>query len=104
MANVTVTIGSEIHSNDAITAGWIQGAMRELQRRDEPVCATVRVEGGDLNLTVFVGSCRPASGGGGRPPNAAEGEVFALQRKLHLDGPTFSPGELEAFVKHVLRM
>jgi hypothetical protein len=104
MANVTVTIGSETRANNAITAGWIQGAMRAQEQAGQPICATVHVEGGGINVTLLVGSCTRGGGGGGRPPNAEESEVFALQHKLHLDQPTFSPGELEAFVKQALRL
>ena len=74
-----------------------------LERSGSPVCGTVVVRGGDINVTMPVGSC-PAGGSGGRPPNAAEADVIDRWRRLHLDQPRVLPGELEAFVRQVLRL
>jgi hypothetical protein len=103
VANVTVSFGSDTKSNDAITAGWIHSAMEDQERAGQPVCATVQIQGGDINITLAVGQCG-TSGGGGRRPTASEQEVFDLLHRLHLDQLTFSPGELEAFVKQALRL
>ncbi len=103
MANVTVTFGTDTRSNNAITAGWIHAAMQAQERAGQPVCGTVRVEGGGIDVAVPVGSC-PGASGGGRAPNAAEGEVIELFKRRHLDEARFSPGELESFVKQALRL
>ena len=103
MANVTVSFGTNAQSNNAITGGWIQSAMQAQEHAGQPVCAIVRIEGGDINVTLRVGQCGGSSGGG-RPPKASENEVIDLYRRRHLDRPTFSPGELEAFVKQAMRL
>ena len=103
MATVTVTFGSETKQNHAITAGWIHGAMEAQRRAGQPVCGTVRVEGSGIDLRLPVGSC-PGGSGGGRPLTSAESDVVELYRRQHLDHGRFSPGELEAFVKHVIRL
>jgi hypothetical protein len=54
MATVTVSFGSETKQNHAITAGWIHGAMEAQRRAGQPICATVRVEGGGIDLSLPV--------------------------------------------------
>jgi hypothetical protein len=103
MANVTVTFGAETRSNQAITAGWIRAAMEAQDRAGQPICGNVHVEGGGINVYLAAGSC-PTGSGGARPPNAAEAEVLELFRGRHLDQSSFAPGELESFVKQVLRL
>lgn len=102
MATVTVSFDSDAKQNHAITAGWIHGAMVAQERAGQPICATVKVAGGGIELSLPVGAC-PRGGGGSRPLSAAESEVVELYRRHHLDQTRFSPGELEAFVKQVLR-
>lgn len=77
------------------------GRARALRK---PICGSVHVEGGGISVTLPVGACPSAGGGGGRPPNAAETDVIDRWRRLHLDQPRVAPGELEAFVKQVLRL
>lgn len=103
MATVTVSFGSDTRQNHAITAGWIHNAMEGQERSGQPICAIVTVNDGGFDLSLPVGAC-PRGGPGGRPPTAAESEVLELYRRHHLDQMRFAPGELEAFVKQVLRM
>lgn len=103
MATVTVTFGSNSRQNNAITAGWIHSEMETQEGAGQPICATVRVEGSGIDLTLPVGSC-PRGGGGGRQLKAAEMDAVELYRRRHLDEARFSPGELEAFVKQAMRL
>jgi hypothetical protein len=103
MANVTVTFGDETRANGAITPSWIAGAIDSLDRVGKPICGLVHVVGGDINLSLPLGAC-PPSGGRGRYPNVAESEIIDRWRRLHLDQPRIVPGQLEAFVRQVLRL
>lgn len=102
MATVTVSFGSDIREGGAITAGWIRAAMEAQERAGSPICATVKVQGGGIDLALPVGAC--PRGSGGRPLTAAETDVVERYRRLHLDQVRFSPGELEAFVKQAIRI
>ena len=93
MANVTVTFGSDARANNAITPSWIRSAMDALERSGKRICGSVHVEGGGISVTLPVGACPSAGGGGGRPPNAAEKDVIDRWRRLHLDQPRVAPGE-----------
>lgn len=100
MASVTVTFGNDTKQDGAITPAWIRSAMAAQEMAGQPICGTVTVTGGEIHVTLPIGNCAQ-SGGGGRPPRAAEQEVLDIYRRLHLDQKRISPGELEAFVKQV---
>lgn len=77
--------------------------MEGLERAGHPVCGSVVVRGSEVNLALEVGACGGGSGGG-RQPNAAELDILERWRRLRLDEMRFAPGELEAFVRQVLRL
>lgn len=103
MANVTVTFGDDTKSNDAITAAWIKHAMDVLATAGRAVCGSVHIQGGGLDVGLPVGAC-PPGGSARRPPNAAERDVIDRWRRHRLDQGRVSPGELEAFVRQMLRL
>jgi hypothetical protein len=103
MADISVSFGNVQRSNDDITAGWIAEQQHSRERAGVPVCAIVRVQGPDVNVSLSAGDCGPA-GGGGRQPNPRELEILELWRRLHLGGTDFSPGNLQAFVKQTMRL
>ena len=93
MATVTVSFGSDTKQDNAITAGWIHSAMEAQEHAGQPICATVRVQSGGIDLSLPVGSC-PRGSGGSHPLTAAENDVIEPHRRRHLDQARFSPGEL----------
>jgi hypothetical protein len=102
MASVAVSFGANQRHNDDITARWIHEQITAREREGVSVCATVRVEGPGIDVSLGAGNCR--GGRGGRAAVGREQDVLALWRKLHLDRATFLPGTLEAFVKQALRI
>jgi hypothetical protein len=104
MASVTVGFGANERRDDEITASWIHEQIRAREREGAPVCARITVTGGGIDVALTAGDCGPAGGGGGRQPNSEERGVIDLWRKLHLGEATFSPGNLEAFVRQARRL
>jgi hypothetical protein len=98
---LTVTVnGAEVSPEDE---GTINQQVN--RRRDDgaPICVQVRIQAGDLNMTLATPQC--ASGfGGGRPPNPTERRVFELWEKLGLTSEGFAGGQVVAFLKQLRKL
>jgi hypothetical protein len=92
--------GSEVSTEDE------SAIAQQVNRRREdgvPICVQVRIEDGELNMVLSSPQCA-SGGGGGRPPNAREKRVFDLWDKLGLASPSFTGGQVVAFLKQVRKL
>lgn len=62
------------------------------------VCVKVRIVDEDVDIILATPACVGA-GGGGRLPRPRERRLFELWRRLNLNTPEFSPGNVVAFLK-----
>jgi len=99
MLSLTVN-GSQVSPGD-------EGAIAQQvnRRRDDgvPVCVQVRIEEGDLNMTLSTPECT-GGGGAGRAPNPREKRVFDLWEKLGLSSQSFAGGQVVAFLKQLRKL
>lgn len=100
---ITVTIGGETRDIGEATESWVTQRINRLRQEGQQACVQVAISLSGLNMRLSTPTC-VAVGGGGRPPNANEREVFALWEKLGLNRHDFSPGSVVAFLKQFRRL
>lgn len=102
----TIRIGiDERDLRDADTQ-WITQEIVGRRQDGQDVCVLVRINEPGANLPLSTPACRVGGGGGGggRPPNALETAIFDLWEKRGLNSGNVEPGEVIAFVRHVLQL
>lgn len=97
---ITVRIGDS-ESSDINDAHWINEQIRRRRKDGQDVCVTVRIEEGQLRLTLGTPAC--PRGRGGRVLNDDERSIFELWNKHHLNDASFSGGDVVAFLKQLSR-
>jgi hypothetical protein len=100
---ITVKVGNEERELSQVDQHWLCKQIEGRRSDHQTDCVTIRINTGDLNMTLVTPGCA-SDVGGGRAPNPHEQEVFDLWNKLHLDKPGFSCGNVEAFLKQLRRM
>ena len=98
--SIKVQIGTSERDITDIEPNWVNEQINRRKKDGVPICVRVTIKRGDLNIALATNDC-PGSGGGGRPPNRQEKEIFDLWNKLHLNRETFSSGNLVAFLKQI---
>jgi hypothetical protein len=91
--------GAERALNDA-DPNWINEQINRRRKDGAAVCVRITIDCPPLNMALASAGCGN-SGGGGRPPNVEEKEIFHLWRKRHLDRDDFTGGNLVAFLKQL---
>lgn len=101
----TITIGIESRPLEQADSDWIARQVNGRRKDGQSVCVRVSIRTSGINLSRSTPGC-PSSGGGGagRPPTSREREVLDLWAKLGLNEGDFSPGNVVAFVRQVLRL
>ena len=94
---IKVMINEQDRVWDSSLAGWINGTINELQKLGQPICVRVLIEYGDINLCLSAGVCNN-SGGGGRPLNTHEAEIFDHWNRLDVEDLPLNSGKLIAFL------
>jgi hypothetical protein len=89
---VSIDPGNEAEINRAVNAWKAKGI---------PVCVQLRIKSADLDIILTTDACGSTGGGGGRPPNHRESQVFELWRRKGLQTGLFAGGELIAFMRQV---
>lgn len=97
---VYVKIGSEERRINEAYPRWITQSIVGLRREGLPACIQVRFDEPRLCMVLTTPGCQ-RGGGGGRPPNTREREVFELWERLGLNDPAFPPGNLIAFLRRL---
>lgn len=98
----TISIGNDSRPLEQADPEWITQQINGRRKDGLPVCVRVSIHAAGLDLTCSTPDCA-SSVVGGRPPTAREGEIFDLWRKHGLDDSGFTPGNVVAFVRQVLR-
>jgi hypothetical protein len=97
---IKVQIGTSERDINDIEPNWVNEQINRRKKDGVPICVRVFIKHEDINIALATKDC-PTSGGGGRPPNRHEKEIFSLWDKLHLNQESFSSGNLIAFLKQI---
>lgn len=97
---ISVQIGNETRDVSEIDQQWLCNAINGRRHDGLPVQIRVIVHEGLLHMELS----NPSLPGAGRRPNPSEAEVFELWRRLHLNEPDFSCGNLNAFLVQLRRL
>lgn len=97
---ITVRIGSSERDLRSASESWINQQINRRREDEQSVCVRVIIREGSINIALSTQSC-PGNGGGTRPPNAQEQEIFKLWDKLGLNKEDFHGGNVVAFLKQL---
>lgn len=99
----TIKIGNEQRSLADADAQWITQQINGRRKDGMLVCVVVEITAGDIDVRFATPTCG-GGGGGGRPLTMREQEALDIWQRHHLNNENFSPGDVVAFVKQVLRL
>lgn len=94
----TITIGNDQRLLLDADPQWITQEIQGRRKDGLSVCLVIRIQDGDLNLSLSTPSGAKGDGGG-RAPNARERAVLDLWSDLGLNDADFSPGAVIAFLR-----
>jgi hypothetical protein len=101
---VTVQIGDNVVELSNVTQDWLEDQIVRRKRDHQPICVIVRVQQGGADLLLATQACGSTGGGGGRPPNYKEQEIFKLWNEGNLSSGDFSAGHFYSFLQHLKRL
>ena len=102
---VNVEIGNNRRSLSEIRPSWINEQINRRSHDGSGACVRVKINDGDVNMTLTTGHCSPSGGGGGsRAPNRREQKLFDLWNKHGLNGRDYTGGKVNAFLKQAQRL
>ena len=94
----TIQIGSDTQDLCGFSESWLAQHVDRRRKEGQPVCVTVRIQTSGVSVTLATGDC-PRGGGGGRPPNDREREIFEQWNAKGLNSTDFNLGNLMSFLK-----
>lgn len=97
---VSVTIAGEARKLADVTEEWINRSINKPKSEGLPVCVTVAINEGAVNVRLSTPGC-DGTGGGSGTPNRREKEIFVLWEKRGLTAADFRGGNLTAFLKQL---
>ena len=100
---IRVQIGTSERAIENADPSWITEQINRRRRDGQTVCVRVRIDDSRANMILTTPACAGA-GGGNRPPNAQESEIFDLWEKRGLNKGDFAPGNLIAFLNQLMRL
>ncbi|MBT4482821.1 MAG: hypothetical protein HOC71_03985 [Candidatus Latescibacteria bacterium] len=95
---IKIRIGDEEREIGSIDEHWINQQINRRRADGLIVCVRVSIHEGSLNMVLSTPTCG-TSGGGNRPPNLQEKDIFDLWNKRGLNDANFTGGNLVAFLK-----
>ncbi|MFP3984340.1 MAG: hypothetical protein ACLFV2_11715 [Desulfurivibrionaceae bacterium] len=98
--SIRIQIGTSERDISDIESNWVNEQINRRKKDGVPICVRISIKQEDINISLATNDC-PKGGGGGRPPNKREKEIFDLWDKLHLNQESFSIGNLIAFLKKI---
>ena len=106
MSGIRVQIGTDERPLNEVTESWVNQQIRDRRNGGAPICVKVHIHTSSLNLVLSTPACAQlgGGGGGGRAPTPHEREFFTLWERRGLNDPSFTGGNLVAFLKQVQRM
>lgn len=96
---IRVQIGNSERELSSVSESWVNQQINRRRADGENVCVRVIIRQENINMTLSTPSC--PRGGGGRPPNRYEEQIFSLWEKRGLNNVHFSGGNLVAFLKQL---
>lgn len=99
---VTVKIGGVAKELSDVDQQWLCKRINGLRAAGESDCVLVRIKDEEVDLWLTTPGC--GGGGGWRPPRGREPRILELWRKLNLDEPGFSCGNVRAFLAQLERI
>jgi len=99
---ISITIGNETRNYADADDHWITQQITRRRQDRVPVCATVRIAQGELNLNLATPGCARSGGGGGALTHG-EQQIVDLWVSRRLTNADFAPGDLVAFLKQLRR-
>ena len=100
---ITIRIGETVRSLEDIRnidESWINQQINGRRADNLPVCVQISIKESPLNMAFSSSGC-PGSGGGTRPPNQQEQQIFDLWEKAGMGKSEFHGGNLVAFLKQL---
>ena len=100
---ITIRIGETVRSlEDArnIDESWINQQINGRRTENQPVCVQISIKESPLNMALSSSGCS-SRGGGTRPPNQQEQQIFDLWEKVGMSKSEFHGGNLVAFLKQL---
>ena len=95
-----IQIGTSEHKFCDVSESWIHHHVHERYKEGQPVCAQVILKTHSVDVALSTPHCSHGRGGG-RRPNEKEEEILKIWEKEHLNEPSWTPGNLFAFVNQV---
>lgn len=88
-----------------IDESWINQQINRRRRDGATICVRISIknETPDVNMALASAGCA-SSGGGGRPPNPHESQIFDLWKQMGLSKPDFQSGNVVAFLKQLRKI
>jgi hypothetical protein len=83
---------------------WVRKEFDEAKRKGNLPCVHVNIDTSRAKVFLRTPNCAGNGGGGGRPPNAEEREIFKLWEMEGLARVPFSEREVADFVERVRRL
>ena len=99
---VTVSIGQSQMEMNQVDEAWINQQLNGRRADGRSVCAQVQVRTADIDMVLSTPYC--SRGGGGRQANARELRIFQEWDQHHLNSPTYTGGQLIAFLRALRRL
>ena len=98
---IRVRIGSdERDMTESVDEHWINQQINRRRHEGQQVCVQVTVREPGVDAVLSSPGCG-SPGGGGRPPNVEEREIFDLWNQRGLNRADFTGGNLVAFLKQL---
>ena len=102
-SGIDVRINGIEYGLDQIELSWLHQQIDARRRAGETVCVVVTAHSDGANITLATPDC--ASGGGGtRPPNRLESEIFERWNELVTGKRDFTAGNVWAFLRYLERV
>ena len=97
---ITITIGHSSRTIKEFSPSWLREQIDARRAAGANAVVRVDIKTACANLTLATPG-DPGSGGGGRPPNHQEREIFDLWNKRGLNRADFIIGQLVAFLSQI---
>ena len=94
-----IIIGESEHPFCDVSERWIHHHVNERQHDGRPVSARAVLKNHSVDMVLSTPNCPHGHGGGGRPPNEKEAEIFRIWAEEHLNQAHWKAENLHAFVR-----
>jgi hypothetical protein len=100
---VHVQIGTNERKIQDADPSWVHQQINRRRQDAQTVCVKIQIDDHRANMRLTTPGCDEV-GGGNRPPNAQEKEIFALWDRHGLNRDDFSGGNVVEFLKRLIRL